>query len=157
MCGCSLQGGCAGRRGRGEGRAAQARGHGGLGWGGWWLRDKRKNTGREILREALWPSHSASSPLSAAAPAPSRPTFFTLEDASAWRVPPCGRPRPAEPTCCDGRREQMHGLQRSRGEKGTAILARAHRPSPRRAFIVFLGSYIKEGFLIYYLEYYCTF
>ena len=62
---------------------------------------------------------------------------------------------------------QMHSLQQACGEKGTGRdslklrvlrpLSRGEsaRPLPGQAFIVFLRSYIKEGFIIYYIEYCC--
>ena len=62
-------------------------------------------------------------------------------------------------------RTNAHRLRRSCGEKGTvqilsedensmaaSLKGRAHRPLPGQAFIVFLRSYIKEGFIIYYIE-----
>ena len=65
----------------------------------------------------------------------------------------------------------MHRPQQACGEKGTvrygtvlsedespvatSVKGRAPQPLPGQAFIVFLGSYIKEGFIIYYIEYGC--
>ena len=61
--------------------------------------------------------------------------------------------------------KQMHRLQQSCGEKGKVWYSlkmrvlrplsqgESARPLPGQAFIVFLGFYIKEGFIIYYIEY----
>ena len=41
----------------------------------------------------------------------------------------------------------------SRGEHlGHSLKGRVPQPLPGQVFIVFLGSYIKEGFIIYYIE-----
>lgn len=69
-----------------EGRAlesilkAQARSHGGLDWGRWWSRDKRKDTGIEDLPEALGAPHAGLLLSVSAAPlALSRLLFCTLD------------------------------------------------------------------------------
>ena len=53
-------------------------------------------------------------------------------------------------------RGESYGHFSSRGERlGHSLRGRAHRPLPGEAFIVFLGSSIKERFIFYYIECYC--
>ena len=79
----------------------------------------------------------------------------------------CGRLWPAESACCDWDENKCTDYSRpveTKGRYGTLLKwescghffkGRAHRPLPGQAFIVFPGSYIKEGFIIYYIEYGC--